>query len=165
MENKPVKIQKGTLLSPDNKYQYALWRIWNAEKPLVFFITLNPTLKEENSDSATILKCVELGNKLGFGGVIIGHLFAFRCDDPNEFINTDDPIGPENDACIERFVKQAKTVIAAWGMRGTFMERHDAIMRKISNLHCFGITENGQPVHPLAVTEKAELKGIKVDRG
>lgn len=163
MNSESIKIQKGDLISPDKRYQYATWRIWDAEKPLVLFITLNPSKNEENSDSATILKCVELANKLNYGGVIIAHLFALRCDDPNDFINAENPVGPENDACLEKFARQAKTIIAAWGMRGTFIDRHDAIMRKFSNLHCFGITENGQPIHPLSVDDDAELKAIRVE--
>ncbi|KAA3619944.1 MAG: DUF1643 domain-containing protein [Calditrichaeota bacterium] len=160
-----MKIQKGAILSKCKKYQYALWRIWDAEKPIVLFLTLNPSMKEENEDNATILKCVELGNKHGFGGVVIGNIFGYRTDDPNEFINVADPIGPENDACLERFAKQAQTVIAAWGARGTFMERHDAIIRKIPDLHAFGITKNGQPLHPLSVPDDAKLQKIRVEAG
>ncbi|MCA9733951.1 DUF1643 domain-containing protein [candidate division KSB1 bacterium] len=159
-----MKIQKGAIISKCKNYQYALWRIWDTQKPLALFLTLNPSPSEENEDSATVLKCVELGNKLGFGGIVLGYIFGYRTDDPNDFINVTDPVGPENDACLERFAAQAHTIIAAWGIRGSYKERHDAIMRKIPDLHCFGITENGQPIHPLGVTDEAELKPIRVEK-
>ena len=158
-----MKIQKGAIQSPDKAYRYALWRIWDATKPMAFFIILNPNEKDENEDDATILKCIALAEKEGFGGVIIGSLFALRTEDPNIFLNHKDPIGPDNNAVLKKFAGQAFRTIAVWGSRGTYMDRHDTIMRTLPNLHCYGMTKNGQPIHALSVPDDAELKAIRVE--
>lgn len=152
-----MSIQKAAFFSKCKKYRYALWRIWDTSKPIAMFVSLNPSEIEENEDDATILKCAKLASENGFGGIINCNLFAIRTNSPEEFLNVQDVIGPENDIILLKFAKQAHSIIAAWGPRGSYMDRHKRINQIFPKLSCFGISKGGQPEHILAVAENADL--------
>ena len=60
------------------KYRYSLFRIWDEDKPLVLFIGLNPSTADEKEDDPTIRRCINFAKQWGYGGLIMGNLFAFR---------------------------------------------------------------------------------------
>lgn len=71
--------------------------------------------------------------------------------------SANDPIGPENDAHIERLAIEAMEsggkLICAWGTNGQFMDRDVAVMTMLARLPieplCLGETEERFPRHPL----------------
>jgi len=131
------------------RYRYELWRIWDAKRPHVMMILLNPSIADEKIDSRTSKRCIEFAKAWGYGGLCIGNLFSFRSQDKEKMKKADDPIGPENDEWLVRLAKDANSVVAAWGNDGSFMNRAEHVVKLLGPLSCLRVTAKGHPQHPL----------------
>lgn len=145
---------KGAELSPDRKYRYALWRIWDETKRFVVFICLNPSTADETEDDATIRRCMGYAKSWGFGGIYMVNLFAFRAKEPSDMKAVDDPIGPENDYWLRK-LSCAGLAVAGWGNDGAYRGRSKEVRELIPELYCLKQNKSGEPVHPLY--QKASL--------
>jgi hypothetical protein len=145
---KPI-VKMAAEFSPCKRYRYALWRTWDASKPYVMMIMLNPSIADEKVDSRTSGRCIEFAKGWGYGGLCIGNLFAFRSQDKELMKEAVDPIGPDNDEWLVRLAKEAGVVVAAWGNDGSFMNRAKQVIQLVGKLSCLKLTREGQPAHPL----------------
>lgn len=153
-------IIKDAVLSKDRKYRYALWRIWNEEKPRVMFICLNPSTADEVQDDPTLIRCISYSKLWGYGGVVISNLFAFRTTNPKELINVKYPVGNENDEWIKHLSKEAEIIVCAWGNLGEFLYRGQAVIDMFKEIYCLKINKSGQPAHPLYQPKNLKPKRI-----
>lgn len=144
-------------ISSDGKYRYSLVREWDKETPKVLFIGLNPSTADEKTDDPTIRRCIGFAKKWGYGGILVGNLFAIRSTDPALIRKESDPIGSENDASLHEMVKLAKLVVAAWGNHGGYLHRSAVVRACIPNMKCFAKNKTGEPKHPLYVSENQPL--------
>lgn len=159
---------KQACLSSCEQYRYELRRIWDEDKPKVLFIMLNPSIADSDVDDPTIRRCIGYAKDWGFGGILVGNLFAYRSTDPNGLLKVQDPIGDDNIWHIKNMYKETETVVCAWG-NNNIVERlekkieHDYRPLSFikSDLHCLEISNNGTPKHPLQL--KKELKLIYYD--
>ena len=138
-------------LSRCGKYRYALWREWEPRMPSVLFIGLNPSTADHLYDDQTIRRCIGFAREWDCGSIAVGNLFAFRTPHPRLLRRAADPIGPANDRWLERLVREADLVIAAWGTHGSYRSRATEVMDRIDGLQCLGVTSSGMPRHPLFV--------------
>ncbi|MEO7716268.1 MAG: DUF1643 domain-containing protein [Capsulimonas sp.] len=154
-------IELGAEFSADRRYRYSLWRMWGAEAPLMF-VGLNPSTADENEDDNTIRKCRGFARRLGYGGLIMVNLFAYRATDPREMKRAADPIGAENDEKLIAAAGRAGGIIAAWGAHGEHMERcyavHSLLTSNGFRLQYLALTKDGQPRHPLYLPGHLEPK-------
>jgi hypothetical protein len=140
---------KTAVFSPDRRYRYALWRIWDERKPVCMFIGLNPSTANENRDDPTTTRCMSFAASWGYGGHCMGNLFAYCSRDPHALRNGD-PIGPENDAWLAYLAGYSAIVVACWGQIWKDEDgRKEAVIKLVPNLYCLGTTKTGQPKHPL----------------
>ncbi len=152
-----------------NIYRYELYRDWRDEPRLIspttwnqnaLFIMLNPSTADHKEDDPTVAKCIRLARRWGFGGIEVRNIFAYRSTDPDKLTKVEDPIGPDNDLRIIEAVTASTTavVVAAWGNGGIFLKRGSQVRETLYQLkrtvHCFGITDLGQPGHPLYQKER-----------
>lgn len=137
-------------LSPCRQYRYSLTRRW-ASGPQVLFVMLNPSTADETDDDPTIGKCIKFAKSWGYGGLVVGNLFAYRTPSPELLMTATDPIGPDNDEWLVKLQKSADLTIAAWGNSGSFMERSKAVTGLLSALHILHLNKTGEPKHPLYV--------------
>jgi hypothetical protein len=135
--------------SPCGKFRYSLHRIWDETKPKCMFIGLNPSTADEINDDPTIRRCIRFAKEWGFGGFIMGNIFAYRSTDPRVLKEVNDPIGPDNDKALMDLADEARLVVAAWGNMGVFNGRGDQVRAMIPAMQVLTILENGQPGHPL----------------
>jgi len=151
-------VSKGADFSPDKIYRYSLWRIWDANKPFVLFIGLNPSTADENEDDPTIRRCINFARSWGYGGLYMANLFALRATDPEEMKSHERPVGEDNDKVLMELAKKAGLIVCAWGTHGTHLsqENHVYELLKTYNLMCLGTTNNGHPRHPLYVKSDME---------
>lgn len=169
--------------APDGgpRFRYVLGRAWQTDAPLLppllcedvgslesvarlvadhppggwlSFGMLNPSKARAAVDDHTQRRCVNLAARLGYGGVLLFNLFAFRATDPRDLEAADFPVGPDNDSSIELCTAHSRTVVAAWGnlshaaarARAEEVKRH--LFRRCHNVICFGLTAGGHPRHP-----------------
>ncbi|MEI8668573.1 MULTISPECIES: DUF1643 domain-containing protein [Pseudoalteromonas] len=145
-------------LSECRKYRYALWRTWDATKPIVMFIGLNPSTADENNDDPTLIRCINFAKFWGYGGVCMSNLFAYRATEPRDMKAAKDPIGSNNDAWLTKLSNDAQLVICAWGNDGSFLKRSKQILELMPNLNYLKLNKSGEPAHPLYLS--AKLKPI-----
>ena len=154
----PDGIKCDALMSTSRAYRYWLTREWNAERPRVGFVMLNPSTADAWRDDPTIRRCIGFARQWGFGSLVVVNLFAFRATDPTRLLRADDPVGPMNAETILRETSACDLVVCAWGNHG-----HDvalvskAVIRSKGGVWCLGITKLGEPRHPLYVRRDAEL--------
>lgn len=139
----------------DECYRYELKRCWDSSKGLVTFLMLNPSTATADLADRTIMKCIGFTKRWGYGGFIVGNLFAFIETNSVKLGTVKKPIGPDNDKHLARIIKQAEIVVCAWGNRGPYMGRDRKVLAMMRRLgvqpYCLKVTKIGTPFHPLYV--------------
>ena len=148
--------KKHAILSPDRVYCYTLERTWDCRKARVLFIMLNPSDADENIDDRTVIRCGQFADRWGYGGIVVGNLFAYRSPNPGALLHHHDPVGPDNDYHLRRLAKECETVIVAWGNSpGNFprFQERQAVLKELlkGRMQCLGTNQSGTPKHPLAL--------------
>lgn len=146
-------MEKGASFDADKVYRYSLWRIWDATKPLLGFILLNPSTADAAVEDPTLRRTMGFARELGYGGVEQVNLFAFRATDPSELKLCPDPIGPANDEFIFDLAQRAEKLIVAWGTQGSFLNRDWQVLTYLAPkpLYCLDRSIDGAPKHPLYI--------------
>jgi hypothetical protein len=148
---KPKAIKAGAGFSPCRTWRYELWRRWSAAGPMVAFIGLNPSTADELNDDSTVRRCIGFAHCWGFGGVYMLNVFAFRSTNPRALKTAVDPIGQGNDAALLKTCRRCDMVVACWGVWGGLFDRDRTVIELLGAvpMHCLGMTQGGQPKHPL----------------
>ncbi len=146
--NKGV-IHKSAVISEDGQFRYALRRVWDEAAPLVLFVGLNPSFADADLDDNTSTICINYAKRWGYGGLLLGNLFAYRSTDPTKLYQTSDPVGKENDHWLKDLQAQSKLVVCAWGAAGSYQNRDTTVLSFLQNPHCLTILKKGYPGHPL----------------
>lgn len=140
----------GAVLDEDREYRYSLTRTWDAEKPTLAWIMINPSTADETEDDPTIRRCIGFAEDWGYGSIEVANLFALRATDPDELREHLAPVGEENDAHLRRVCDRAEMVVAAWGANGGLQGRAAEVAQLLdTDLHALDTTKDGHPVHPL----------------
>ncbi|WP_439118877.1 DUF1643 domain-containing protein [Marivita sp.] len=143
--------------SPCDRYRYALSRTWGTDQPALLFVMLNPSTADEHRNDPTVARCETRARSMGFGGVMIANLFAFRATRPDDLKRADHPVGSANDGILEHWSASAGMTIAAWGVHGGHESRaYDVASRLRGQVHHLGLTKDGHPRHPLYVSFKTQ---------
>lgn len=156
-------MRKDAELSEDGRYRYKLERVWDDAEPLALFVMLNPSTADAEVDDPTIRRCIGFARRWGYGGVLVGNLYAYRATRPSELDDADDPIGRRNEEALYELVRRAGLIVAAWGAqpaRGGYVWREGSIANGPLYervVWALGLTKAGHPKHPLYVPGDAEL--------
>lgn len=146
-------MKGGAVISPCGHYRYILGRIFDPKIRLLGVILLNPSTADATKDDPTIRKCVTLARNWGFGGILVANLFAFRATDPRELMEAKDPVGPENNAWLEKVAERTSRILCGWGNHGVLAGRGEAVLKMLAGkkekLVSVGVNMNGMPKHPL----------------
>lgn len=141
------------------RYRYTLHRIWDASLPVLVFLMLNPSTADELQNDPTVERCQRRAKRMGFGGVVVINLFAFRSTDPSALYSEEDPVGPGNDTSIADTCASAGMVICAWGTHGKHLGRAEQVLKMLAGagvkLHALAVNADGSPKHPLYVANDA----------
>jgi len=159
-ERRDLFEDRSAVFSDCGNYRYRLDRRWDMQRPPLAFGMLNPSTANEIKNDATIERCERRARQLGFGSLIVWNLFAYRTVSPKTLRAFPNPVGPENDNFIRDVMietsRRGGTIIAGWGSHGLFQERYlyaaELAYQLHIDLYCLGITNSGQPRHPLYVS-------------
>jgi len=147
-------IKRYALLSKDKKYRYSLKRIWDNDKPIVFFIMLNPSLADNYQDDPTIRRLIKFAKLYGYGGFYVGNLFSYITPYPSELLDKDLMFSKKNIHEIKKMTGLIKDVVYGWG---NSFEEPEWLKQIISNPKCFGKNKNKTPKHPLYLSYNHKL--------
>jgi hypothetical protein len=153
-------LERTARMSECERYRYMLERVWGIGSTRLLVIGLNPSTADALVDDPTIRRCVGFAKGLGYDGLLVGNLFAARSTSPAELQNFPDPIGPENDAWLEKLYARAESVVAAWGNGGRLYGRNQQVIKLLKRFSCFGVTRLGEPRHPLYLRADTALQPL-----
>ena len=153
-------MKQSAVISKCEQYRYELRRVWDESAPLVLFIGLNPSTADGSTDDNTSRVCINYAKRWGYGGLLLGNLFAYRSKDQSALYTASDPIGPENDTWLRKLQAHAKLVVCAWTNTGSYMGRDQAVLKFLREPHCLVKLKSGRPGHPLY--KRADLKPISL---
>jgi hypothetical protein len=88
--------------------------------------------------------------KLGYGGFYMMNLFAYISSEPRDLLTCEDPLG-ENDGKLAEVEKLCTDVIICWGTFKQAKERIEKVLPNYPHAKCFGLSKNGDPIHPMAM--------------
>lgn len=147
------RTPSGAIFSDDGMYRYALWRVWDCTLPLLGYGLLNPSTADAATNDPTISRCCTRAKLLGYGGIIVWNLFAFRATDPKDMKRAAEPIGELNPIWIMRCVRRCAMTICGWGTDGAYKQQ-GRLVRHFLRHHCLPYylrlsEKTGQPWHPL----------------
>lgn len=159
-------MEQTATFSRCKQYRYQLERSWGvrtSRKSTVVFIGLNPSTADATTDDPTIRKCIAYARAWQFNKLIMINLFAWRATDPTELLQSEDPIGKQNDIHMSRAVASGSLILACWGEYGSLLNRADEVRARIPrHLYCLRTNASGQPTHPLYLP--AALTPVKLTK-
>lgn len=147
----------GAEFSKDGKYRYALWRIWNYDRPLVMIIGLNPSTASADRDDPTIRRVKKFAFDWGYGGFYMMNLFAIVSAKPSVLKTDPDPLG-DNDGWLEKISPKCQKIIFAWGSFKEAKERSQQVIKMFPKAYALQINNDGSPKHPLYV--RADIQPV-----
>ncbi len=146
-----LSVLKGAIFSDDRKYRYALWRVWNPNRDLLMQIGLNPSSANELRNDPTITRGIVRAYRRGFGGFLMGNLYAFVSTDPKALIENENTVGELTDYYLKEMVGLSSLQVCGWGSFPAAMKRAGEVLKMIPAPYCLGVNSDGQPKHPLYV--------------
>jgi len=151
-------MRSGAHFSRCRKFRYALWREWDATRPVVMMIGLNPSTADATRNDPTIRRCMGFARDWGYGAVWVTNLFAYRATYPADLKAAPDPVGPRNDLWLRRVARRADTLVAVWGNDGAMQGRSDRVRAMFdARLYVIRINGSGEPAHPLYLPKRLKL--------
>lgn len=141
---------QGACFSPCRKYRYALYRIWDLQKPYIMFIGLNPSTANETNDDPTIRRVIRFAREWGYGGIWMTNLFAWVSAYPEDLLTCEDPLGRNNEMLL-KVRKTCDDVLFAWGNFKQAKQRAEEVIKMFPDAKALIINKDGSPRHPLYV--------------
>lgn len=150
----PTVVASAVFSSDDNKtYRYVATRRWKETGPMRLWIMCNPSIADELVNDPTVERCQIRSQEDGYAGMVVCNIFALVSTDPRALRRHEDPIGPENDAYIDKEVQKADQVVCAWGTHGTIKNRGPEVLQRLLKagveVNVLKLTKFGHPQHPL----------------
>jgi hypothetical protein len=126
---------------------------------------LNPSTADGTQDDATIRKCIGFTRRWGYSSLEVVNLYAYRATSPRELKAAGYQIGGAcADGVIVGACQRSRIAVLAWGNHAQ-AGRAEYIMRLVrrsmaggdGSVFCLGVTQLGQPRHPLMVPYSQQL--------
>jgi hypothetical protein len=158
----------GAILSPCGRFRYQLWRYWGDRgRPLVF-IMLNPSTADAHANDPTIRKCIGFAKRLGYDGIEVFNLFAYRATAPADLVRAGYPVGIQNDLYLHYAAVLCAThkspAVCAWGANARGLSRafdvREILLANGAELGALRILADGTPAHPLMLPYSETIKPL-----
>jgi len=139
------------------QYRYQLREIWDPAKPLVLWLLMNPSVACTDYSDPTLRKTGKFARAWGYGGQLVGNVYAYRATDKNRLLDVSDPVGPENDRIVLEMAASAETIVLAYGQPPRALRQRGqeliVLLRQHKGLCYLRLAQDGTPVHPLYLPE------------
>lgn len=156
------------VLSACGRYRYKLTR-QVAETGLTFgFFGVNPSTADASLDDSTVKKWRGFTRLNGGSGFIVGNVFGLRSTAVKHLAGWEDPFGPLNCIYLQQVIEESDVLVPCWGslaklpapLRGAPPELLTWLQAAGKPLMCFGLTQDGQPKHPLMLGYGTQLMAV-----
>ncbi len=149
------------IMSRDGRYRFQLDRLWSMQGPVLGFWMLNPSTADAKTDDPTIRSCIRIAKALGYGGLTVVNLFAYRCTNPDDLAvaaaikNSTDYVtgGERNASCCRLALTACEKVVLGWGTRGGLFGQDKLAFKLFGTVgrlpYYLHRTADGYPGHPL----------------
>ena len=141
------------VFSECQQYRYQLREIWDASKPLVLWVLMNPSVACTDHADPTLRKTGTFARAWGYGGQLVGNVHAYRATDKRRLLAVADPVGPTNDRLILEMAAEVTTIVLAYGQPPKALRARGAavvaLLRDHPGLCHLRLSQDGTPVHPL----------------
>jgi len=126
--------EAGCILSDCDQYRYRLWREWDANRPCMGFLMLNPSTADHQVNDPTITRCLQRALAGRYGRLEVVNLFPLRSTDPDGLLAHPAPLGDERkaDGSIMDALDRCSLVISAWGVHKAAPARAAEVLRASS---------------------------------
>ena len=126
--------------------------------PAAILVVLNPATGDtERRYRPPLERCISRSRVAGCTGLVIVNLFAFRDTNPRNLRTARDAVGPANDEVLRVITTAGAQTIAAWGGHGRLGGRSEQVGPVLDAPMCLGVTQRGEPRHPLYVAGDTQL--------
>lgn len=147
----------GAHFSSCRQYRYALWRIWDRNKPMVMIIGLNPSTADETESDKTITRVKGFSESWGFGGFFMMNLHCYVTEYPDQLVLEEEIHEKVNDCYFEQYARLCQTIVFAWGNFKVAKPRAKIMIEKFPDAFAIILNKNGSPRHPLYIKGDAQL--------
>ena len=137
-----------------NEYRYRLSRVWDASLPTALFVMMNPSTADPLVDDRTVFRCRRFAVAWGYGRLLVGNTFAYRCTHQKRLLETPDPVGPLNNRHLLAMAEEASLIVFAYGtpharLRKRGLQVAELFREHGHRLHVLALSQTGVPKHPL----------------
>lgn len=136
-------------------FRWSLTRGWD-ERPKLVVVGNNPSDADTRRDDPTMWVVMKFAYAWGYGGVEMLNIYPFITRDYSTFLawrrDHDHAVRMMalNSAMIRGRMAAANIVMAAWGRLPFGDDAKLFVSDNPVNYHCFGVTNDGAPKHPMA---------------
>jgi len=157
-------MKNQALFSKHKDYRYMLSRVWDDKKPTLGIIGLSPSYGDASVTDKETQKQVAIANALGYGSIYVLNLFAFIESQDQTIFDIEDPIGPNNDRYLERYLARCDKVLCVWGNDGQHLDRSQALKNRYDNLYYIKRNKTGEPAKLSTINGEKRLTKFDTPR-
>ncbi len=156
-------VERDARFSDDRQHRYWLTRRWGPG-PALMFVSLNPSDANEHRDDQTTRRDMDFARRFGYDAATLLNLNSAVMTNPKHLAQVANPIGPDNDAHLDREAARHDVIVFAWGSnadparaRAVATRLWDISRQTGGSVACLGWTADGQPRHPSRLAKTTPL--------
>lgn len=123
-------------------------------------IGLNPSTADDQLDDPTNRRLVGFLCAQGFGGYWLINLIPESTPYPEKLGKHTRRLSTKNQSVIQETVASTETLILAWGAGANRCPFRYELVEDFIEPKCFGVTQNGEPKHPLYLPAHTNLESF-----
>lgn len=159
-------------ISDDLLHRYFLIRVWDNTLPIINYIMLNPSKADSIDDDPTTRKLIHYTKQEGYGGYVVTNLCSFRTPKPEilrqSYLNGEQVYDNETNIYTRYWLKHCDKHVLAWGNEGTWYPERMKFVKKLitqtdTDVFTFGMSAQGQPMHPLFLKKSLMLQQLPLE--
>ena len=135
--------------SSDGSRRYKLGRFWADAGPVAAVIGLNPSHADSDHDDPTNRRLIDLMQSAGYRGYWLLNLIPFSTPYPKQLQSRGQRLSKRNREVLLSTLSVSDAVVLAWGAGGLQCAYRDEVVAMVDDPLCFGLTQSGEPRHPL----------------
>lgn len=153
----PDVVPEAIYGGPNDCYRYSLKLTWNAARPAMMALMMNPSAAGHTGSDRTVNRAISFARRWGYGTLFVANSAAYRATFQETLDTVDDPVGPDNATALHAMAQASALILAAYGspkaqsMRGLGLRWARILAAAGHRLHVLKLSADGSPWHPLYV--------------